>query len=75
MKKVITIVLDDSLAKEIFDEYYSFAEFISIETEAEYAMKSDGWKTWDDTDEDDCGCQDCDCKDCDCEDGECDHRI
>jgi len=47
MNKVITIVVDELMAKQIFDEYYEFAEFISMETEAEYDMTSDGWATWD----------------------------
>jgi hypothetical protein len=48
MKKVLTIILDDAIAKEIFEDYHDLADFISIETEAEYYMKDDGWKTWDD---------------------------
>ena len=47
MNKVITIVVNELMAKQIFDEYYEFAEFISMETEAEYDMTSDGWATWD----------------------------
>lgn len=47
MNKVITIVVDELMAKQIFDEYYEFAEFISMETEAEYDMTLDGWATWD----------------------------
>jgi hypothetical protein len=67
MKKVITIILDDSLAKEIFDEYYSFVDFISIETQAEYDMKSDGWKTWDDIYNNTEVCEDCGNIECDCD--------
>ena len=67
MKKVITIILDDSLAKEIFDEYYSFVDFISIETQAEYDMKSDGWKTWDDIYSNTEVCEDCGNIECDCD--------
>ena len=65
MKKVITIILDDSLAKELFEDYHDLADFISIETESEYYMKDDGWKTWDgdeagfdDDEEEDCNCTD-----------------
>jgi hypothetical protein len=47
MKKVMTIIIDESIAKDIFEEYYEFADFISMETEAEYNMKNDGWSTWD----------------------------
>lgn len=58
MKKVITIVVDEALAKEIFDEYYSLSDFISVETEDEAKLREDGWATWnemnDDEDEDNC---------------------
>jgi hypothetical protein len=47
MKKVLTIIIDDAIAKDIFEEYAEFADFISMETEAEYYLKDDGWKTWD----------------------------
>jgi hypothetical protein len=65
MNKVITIVVDELMAKQIFDEYYEFAEFISMETEAEYDMTSDGWATWDG---EKAGLDDDDAEDCDCED-------
>jgi hypothetical protein len=52
MKKVLTIIVDDAIATEIFEDYHDLADFISMETEAEYYMKDDGWKTWDDNDED-----------------------
>jgi hypothetical protein len=68
MKKVLTIILDESIAKEIFDEYFEFADFISMETEAEHYLKDDGWKTWDG---DEAGIdfdEECDCaEDCSCE--------
>lgn len=65
MNKVITIVVDELMAKQIFDEYYEFAEFISMETEAEYDMTADGWATWDG---EKAGLDDDDAEDCDCED-------
>jgi hypothetical protein len=64
MKKVITIILDASLAKELFEDYHDLADFISIETEAEHYMNDAGWKTWDgdetgyDDEEEDCDCTD-----------------
>jgi hypothetical protein len=64
MKKVMTIIIDESIAKDIFEDYYEFADFISMETEAEYNMRNDGWSTWDgeeagyDDEEEDCGCTD-----------------
>lgn len=74
MKKVLTIVVDDGLAKEIFDEYYEFADYLSIETENEYNLRNQGWKIYDDFDDDEldslddtvgtcdhCGETDCDC--------------
>jgi hypothetical protein len=79
MNKVITIVVDELMAKQIFDEYYEFAEFISMETEAEYDMTADGWATWDgekpgfdddDDDDDDCDCED----DCTCDNDDDAHR-
>jgi hypothetical protein len=76
MNKVITIVVDELMAKQIFDEYYEFAEFISMETEAEYDMTTDGWATWDgekagfDDDPNDCDCED----DCTCDNDDDAHR-
>jgi hypothetical protein len=75
MNKVITIVVDELMAKQIFDEYYEFAEFISMETEAEYDMTADGWATWDGEeagfdDDDDCDCED----DCTCDNDDDAHR-
>jgi hypothetical protein len=64
MKKVMTIIIDESIAKDIFEEYYEFADFISMETEAEYNMRNDGWSTWDgeeagfDDEKEDCDCTD-----------------
>lgn len=69
MKKVLTIIIDEKIAKEIFEDYHSLANFISIETEAEYYMKDDGWKTWDG---DEAGFDDDLLDECDCADGECD---
>ena len=70
MKKVMTIIIDEAIAKDIFEEYYEFADFISMETEAEYNMKNDGWSTWDgeeagfDDDPNDCDCEGvCTCDD------------
>jgi hypothetical protein len=61
MKKVLTIIIDESIAKEIFDDYFDFADFISMETEEEFHLKEDGWKTWDGDeagfdDDEDCAC-------------------
>lgn len=73
MKKVITMVLDDGLAKEIFDEYYELVDFISIETEDEAQLREQGYGTWDeldlDADEytDTTVCEDCGNIDCDCD--------
>ena len=64
MKKVMTIIIDESIAKDIFEDYYEFADFISMETESEYNMRNDGWSTWDgeeagyDDEEEDCVCTD-----------------
>jgi hypothetical protein len=67
MKKVMTIIIDESIAKDIFEDYYEFADFISMETEAEYNMRNDGWSTWDG---EEAGYDDtCDCDGvCSCED-------
>jgi hypothetical protein len=73
MKKVITLILDDSLAKEIFEDYYELADFVSIETEDEAELRDRGFDTWDelDLDADDYTdievCEDCRNIDCDCD--------
>ena len=67
MKKVITLVLDDELAKEIFEDYYELADFVSIETEDEANLRDLGFKTWDG---DEAGleeCRHCGEYDCDCD--------
>jgi hypothetical protein len=75
MKKVITLVVDEGVAKEILDDYYELADFVSIETEDEADLRDSGYDTWDnldldaDDDEDydeaevcdECGNIDCDC--------------
>jgi hypothetical protein len=54
MKKVLTIIIDEGVAKEIFDEYYDLAEFISMESEDEFQLKESEF--------DDCDCEDvCTC--------------
>jgi hypothetical protein len=62
-KRIVTLVLADNLVKQILDEYMDFADFISIETEAEADLKKRGFDTWDNL-EDDCDCNEDDC-DCD----------
>ena len=63
-KRIVTLVLPENLAKQIIDEYMDFADFISIETEAEADLKKRGFDTWDNLKDDDC---DCDDEDCDCD--------
>lgn len=67
MKKVITLVVDGGLAKEILDEYYHIADFVSIETEAEYKLKADGWSTWDGDEAGYDTCEECGEEECDCD--------
>ena len=63
-KRIVTLVVPENLAKQIIDEYMDFAEFISIQTEDEAAIKRLGYDTWDNLNWE---------KDeCDCDDGECD---
>jgi hypothetical protein len=72
MKKVVTLVVDKSLAKEILEDYFELADFVSVETEDEADIRERGFKTWDNLDLDaedfenvdvceDCGNIDCDC--------------
>jgi hypothetical protein len=73
MKKVIKLVVDESIAKEIFEEYYEYADFVSIETEDEAKVRERGFDTWDnlELDADDFEevevCEDCGNIDCDCD--------
>ena len=73
MKKVITLVVDESIAKEIFEDYYELADFVSIETEDEVELRERGFATWDELDldaddyEDIPVCEDCGNIDCDCD--------
>jgi hypothetical protein len=73
MKKVITLVVDELLAKQIFEDYYELADFVSIETEDEADIRDRGFDTWDNLDldaedyEDIAVCEDCGNIDCDCD--------
>jgi hypothetical protein len=67
MKKVITLVVDESIAKEIFEDYYELADFVSIETEDEAQIRTDGWSTWDGDEAGYDTCAHCGEIDCDCD--------
>ena len=73
MKKVITLVIDESLAKEILEDYFELADFVSVETEDEADLRARGFDTWDklgldaEDYEDVEVCENCGNIDCDCD--------